>query len=235
MSVVAGHPGAKPALRMSVLLAVLGIVYGDIGTSPLYAFKTSIGLLPKGPLSTFEVLGVLSLIFWSLFLVVTVKYVLLVMRADNGGEGGILALMALAQRVTRGPRARQVLGLIGIGGACLFFGDGCITPAISVLSAVEGLEVSLPQAKEFVIPASIVIIVLLFAVQRFGTSGIGRVFGPIMVVWFATIGVLGGIEIVHHPAILQGMLPSYAILFCVHHGWLAFICLGAVVLSVTGA
>ena len=174
-------------LRAASLLGVLGIVYGDIGTSPLYALKATLALFGGRGVADWEVLGCLSLIFWSLILIVTVKYVALVMRADNRGEGGILALMALAQRVSRGNKARATLGLIGIGGACLFFGDGVITPAISVLSAVEGLEVSLPQAREVVVPLSVVVILALFAVQSRGTGTVGRVFGPIMAVWFAVL------------------------------------------------
>jgi len=156
---------ARPPLRFGVLLGVLGIVYGDIGTSPLYAFKTSLEHFKLGGATNWEVLGILSMIFWSLVLIVTVKYVLLIMRADNRGEGGILALMALAQRVSVNPRTRNTLALVGISGACLFFGDGVITPAISVLSAVEGLEVSAPALREFVLPICAVVIVLLFALQ----------------------------------------------------------------------
>jgi KUP system potassium uptake protein len=182
-----------------------------------------------------EILGVLSLIFWALVLIVTVKYVMVVMRADNRGEGGILALMALAQRAVRNARTRHILQLIGIGGACLFFGDGVITPAISVLSAVEGLEVSAPDLKEFVLPICAVVIIALFAVQWHGTGRVGRIFGPIMAVWFAAIGVLGALQIVHQPSVLAALSPHYAAVFCVRHGWLAFIGLGSVVLAVTGA
>ena len=221
--------------RLSVLLAVLGVVYGDIGTSPLYAFKASMSFIGGHGIVEGEVLGVISLIFWSLILIVTVKYVLLVMRAANHGEGGILALMALAQRVSVGVRVKAALTFIGITGACLFFGDGVITPAISVLSAVEGLEVTAPQLKEAVIPIAVVVIVLLFAVQWFGTGKVGRVFGPVMAVWFAAIGVLGLAQIVKHPRILLALSPDHAVTFCLVHGWLAFLSLGAVVLSVTGA
>ncbi len=228
------HHGRRP-LRVASLLGVLGIVYGDIGTSPLYALKATLALFSGRGVADWEVLGCLSLIVWSLVLIVTVKYVMLVMRADNRGEGGILALMALAQRVARGDRVRAALGLIGIGGACLFFGDGVITPAISVLSAVEGIEVSLPQAREVVIPVSVVVIVALFALQSRGTATVGRVFGPVMVVWFAVIGILGAVQVVAHPYVLQALLPHHAVIFCWEHGWLAFVALGAVVLSVTGA
>ena len=220
---------------MGALIGVLGVVYGDIGTSPLYAFQATLALFGTHAISDGEIIGCLSLIFWALILIVTLKYVLLVMRADNRGEGGILALMALAQRVAATPRLRAAIVLIGIGGACLFFGDGVITPAISVLSAVEGLEVTIPQAHAVVIPASVIIILALFAVQASGTGLVGRVFGPVMVVWFATIGVLGAVQVAQHPLVLQAMLPQHGAIFCMHHGWLAFLALGAVVLSVTGA
>ena len=225
----------KPAPAIGVLLAVLGVVYGDIGTSPLYAFKASLQHFPSSEVTQLEIMGILSLIFWSLALVVTVKYVLLILRADNRGEGGIFALMALAQRVSVGAGVRSALALIGIVGACLFFGDGVITPAISVLSAVEGIEVSAPELKQYVLPISIVVILMLFAVQSRGTGSVGRVFGPVMAVWFLAIGALGLWEIVRHPFVLLALSPSYAAILCMHHGLLAFIVLGSVVLCVTGA
>ena len=227
--------GRRAAPGIGALVAVLGVVYGDIGTSPLYAFKSTIDVLAGHQLQPWEVLGTLSLIFWSLILIVTVKYVLLVMHADNKGEGGILALMALAQRVAGGPRFRAALGLIGICGAGLFFGDGLITPAISVLSALEGLEVTLPHVKQFVLPVSVLVIVVLFLMQSRGTAKVGRVFGPIMAVWFVLIGGLGLIAVAHNPLVLRALLPSHAIVFVYVHGWIAFIALGAVVLAVTGA
>ena len=220
---------------MGVLLAVLGVVYGDIGTSPLYAFKASLHLFNGLPITDAEILGVLSLIFWSLIIIVTVKYVMLVMRADNRGEGGILALMVLAQRVSVGSRMHAVLGVIGITGACLFFGDGVITPAISVLSAVEGLEVAAPNLQGIVLPISAMIIVLLFAMQRVGTSRVGSLFGPVMVVWFAALAALGLWEIAQNPYVLLALSPSYGLWLCIQHKGLAFIVLGAVVLCVTGA
>jgi KUP system potassium uptake protein len=221
--------------RFGALIGVLGVVYGDIGTSPLYAFKTVLDLFQPHAISDGEIIGTLSLIFWTLFLIVTVKYVLLVMRADNRGEGGILALMALAQRVARHPRTRQAVVLIGIVGAGLLFGDGVITPAISVLSAIEGVEVTIPSAKDVVIPASVIIIVLLFAFQSRGTGTVGKIFGPIMVLWFATLGVLGAAAVVKEPVVLQALLPQHGLIFCMNHGSLAFLVLGAVVLAVTGA
>ena len=218
-----------------MLLAVLGVVYGDIGTSPLYAFKASLQVFEDVALTNTEILGILSLIFWSLVLIVTVKYVNLVMRADNRGEGGILALMALAQRVSVGSGIRNALALVGIAGACLFFGDGIITPAISVLSAVEGLEVSAPDLKDVVIPISVAVILVLFAMQYRGTGSVGRIFGPVMAAWFVVIGLLGLIEIVGHPFVLVAISPSYAIALCIQYHGLAFVVLGSVVLCVTGA
>ncbi len=185
----AGAHAGRSALRASALLGVLGVVYGDIGTSPLYALKASLDHFNLGNagVTTPETLGVLSLVFWSLVLIVTVKYVALVMRADNNGEGGILALMALAQRVARSSRARVILGLVGVAGAGLLFGDGVITPAISVLSAVEGLEVVSPAFKDLVLPLSVLVIAGLFAVQSRGTGAVGRMFGPVMALWFLAI------------------------------------------------
>ena len=222
-------------LRAGALLAVLGIVYGDIGTSPLYALKASLTHFTEPGIGRVEIFGVLSLIFWALFLIVTIKYVALVMRADNNGEGGILALMALAQRHTVSPRMRTTLGLIGIGGACLFFGDGAITPAISVLSAVEGLEIVSPTFTRLVLPLSVIIILALFAMQVRGTHSIGRLFGPVMAVWFVSIAAMGLVQIARNPAILQALSPVYAVQVCLAHGWLAFVSLGSVVLAVTGA
>jgi KUP system potassium uptake protein len=223
------------ALRLGTLMAVLGVVYGDIGTSPLYAFKASLDLFDPSTTTRIEIMGVLSLIFWSLIVIVTIKYVLLVMRADNRGEGGILALMALAQRVSVGEKTKSAVALVGIAGACLFFGDGVITPAISVLSAVEGLEVSAPQLKLYVLPICVAVIVGLFAVQKHGTGGVGRIFGPVMVVWFCVIGVLGLLEILKHPFVLLSLSPSYAVELCLQYKGMAFFVLGAVVLCVTGA
>ena len=226
---------ARHPPQWGMLLAVLGVVYGDIGTSPLYAFKSSLILFRGIRVSDVEIMGILSLIFWALILIVTVKYVLLVMRADNRGEGGILALMALAQRVCVSPWMRGMVALVGIAGACLFFGDGVITPAISVLSAVEGLEISSPDLKDFVLPISVVVIVLLFAVQSRGTGSVGRVFGPIMAVWFVVIGALGAAQIAVHPYVLLALSPWYALKLVLIYKGMAFFVLGAVVLCVTGA
>jgi KUP system potassium uptake protein len=222
-------------IRPAIIMGVLGIVYGDIGTSPLYALKASLDHFKSGGVRPDDVLGLLSLIFWSLFLVVTMKYVLLVMRADNRGEGGILALMVLAQRSMKSEFSRKAVALLGISGACLFFGDGIVTPAISVLSAVEGLGTVSTALHRLVIPISVVVIVALFLIQYRGTGSVGRVFGPIMALWFGTLAVMGVMQIVQHPMVLLAISPSYAIQLIYHHEWLAFLTLGSVVLSVTGA
>ncbi len=225
---------AKP-VRLASLLGVLGVVYGDIGTSPLYAFKASLAEFTATGTHALEIMGVLSLMFYALILTVTIKYVLLILRADNNGEGGILALMALAQRGTKGARVRHWLGLVGIAGACLFFGDGIITPAISVLSAVEGLQVVYPQFHAVVVPISVVVICVLFAVQSRGTGQIGKVFGPVMCVWFVMLAGFGLYQIMEYPQVLGALSPHYAIKFVLAHKWMAFVDLGAIVLTVTGA
>jgi KUP system potassium uptake protein len=232
---VAHADESKDKLRIASLIGVLGVVYGDIGTSPLYAFQASIGYFQKSGLKYDDIFGVLSLIFWALIITVTLKYVTFVMRADNHGEGGILALMALAQRVAKSDQTRATLGIVGIVGAGLFFGDGMITPAISVLSAVAGLDVVSPEFDQIVIPVSLAVIIGLFLVQRRGTGSMGRAFGPIMLVWFITIGVMGLIQIVQNPFVLKALIPSYGVFFILRHAVLAFIALGAVVLAVTGA
>ena len=227
---------AAAPVGFAALLGVLGVVYGDIGTSPLYAFRSTVEVISgHHQVAPWEILGVASLIFWTLILIVTVKYVILIMRADHNGEGGILAIMSLAQRVVVNQRTRWILGLVGIVGACLFFGDGIITPAISVLSAIEGVEVSVPAAHDFVIPVAILVIISLFSVQWIGTGKVGTIFGPIMLLWFGTLGVLGVMEILHHPAILMALSPTYALEFIFYHGKLSFLALGSVVLCVTGA
>ncbi|WP_424811801.1 potassium transporter Kup [Roseococcus sp. YIM B11640] len=217
------------------MLGVLGVVYGDIGTSPLYALKAALLHFEDGGIEEWEVLGVLSLIFWSLMLTVTIKYVAFVMQADNKGEGGIMALMALAQRTASTERGKFVIAIFGITGASLFLGDGMITPAISVLSAVEGLKVINPVFEDVVIPLTLGVLLALFLVQYRGTGSMGRVFGPVCALWFATIGVLGLIECVHYPPVLAALSPWPAINFALHYHLAAFIAMGAVVLSVTGA
>ncbi len=221
---------------MALSVAALGVVYGDIGTSPLYALQTVFTGDHAVPVTPENVLGVLSLVFWSLILVVAVKFVMFIMRADNHGEGGIMALMALIQRLLKNEtRFRNVLVLLGLFGASLFFGDGIITPAISVLSAMEGLEVASPSLTPYVIPLSIVILVALFMIQRKGTATVGGMFGPIMIFWFVTIAVLGMREIIRIPHVLVAVNPLLALSFLAEHGVLGFLALGAVVLTVTGA
>ncbi len=229
-----GH-AAKGGMNAAVLLGVLGIVYGDIGTSPLYSMRAALLHFSSDGIERWEILGILSMMLWSLILVVTVKYVMIVMRADNKGEGGVLALMALAQRTCRTERGRTTVAIIGIAGAALFFGDGVITPAISVLSAVEGLKVISPALEEFVVPISLVVLVALFVVQYRGTGDVGKVFGPVTVLWFLAIGTLGLIEVVRHPGVLAALSPHYAVTFAIQYKLAAFIALGSVVLAVTGA
>ncbi|MCJ0765945.1 potassium transporter Kup [Variovorax terrae] len=219
----------------ALTLGAIGVVYGDIGTSVLYAFKE---VFASGhvPLTHGNVLGVLSLFFWTLTIVVSIKYVALIMRADNHGEGGLMALLALAsQSVRNRPRSRRVLLMIGVFGVALFFGDGVITPAISVLSAVEGLEIVTPAAKPYVVLISLVVLVLLFMMQRRGTGDIGKFFGPVMVIWFIAIALMGVGQIIGNPGVLLAIWPGYAVEFAAQHYALAFITLGAVFLCVTGA
>jgi len=234
--VAAHEPVAHPGKLTPLLLAALGVVYGDIGTSPLYAFKECMNPEHGIALTVGNVYGILSLLFWSVLLVVSVKYVMFVMRADNRGEGGVLALAALALRGTEGqPRARWWLAVLGLFGAAMFYGDGMITPAISVLSAVEGLEVVTPAFTRWVIPITLVIIVFLFAIQKHGTAVIGRFFGPAMVLWFGALAVIGVVNIVEHPAVLVAFAPWYAIAFFAEHGFASIAVLGSVFLVLTGA
>jgi KUP system potassium uptake protein len=215
-------------------LAALGVVYGDIGTSPLYALRECFAGTHAIPVSSENVLGVLSLIFWSLVVTVSIKYLLFVMRADNGGEGGILALVALVR--TKADRsARGTLVAIGLFGAALLYGDGMITPAISVLSAVEGLGVATNVFEPFVVPITVVILIGLFVMQHRGTGGIGAVFGPIMIVWFVTIALLGIPKIAANPIVLRAFNPLLGLSFLRQQGMTAFLTLGSVFLSVTGA
>jgi len=219
---------------LPLALAAVGVVYGDIGTSPLYAIKEIFGPFGVAP-SPSNILGGLSLVFWSLVIVVSAKYVLFIMRADNKGEGGIMALMALAQRSVRQlPRLVPIVAILGIFGAALFYGDGVITPAISVLSAVEGLEVAAPSLSHLVVPLTLLIIVVLSALQRHGTARIGAIFGPVCVVWFVSIALLGIRGILQHPAVLKAVSPTYGFGFFLHNRIEAFFALGAVVLAITG-
>jgi KUP system potassium uptake protein len=219
----------------ALTIGAIGVVYGDIGTSVLYAVKEVFGA-GHVPFTPDNVYGVLSIFFWTLTVIVSIKYVVLVLRADNNGEGGLIAMLALAsQAVKDKPKLRQWLLAVGIFGTSLFYGDGVITPAISVLSAVEGLEVVSPRFAEGVIPLTLLILLGLFAVQKRGTSGIGKFFGPITLVWFATIALLGISHILDHPEILKALNPYYALEFMWHQPGTSFIILGAVVLCVTGA
>ena len=225
----------KKSSTAALTLGAIGVVYGDIGTSVLYAFK-EVFVSGHVPITEANILGVLSLFFWTLTVVVSVKYVSLIMRADNGGEGGLMALLALAsQSVKEHPRLRGVLLAVGVFGVALFFGDGIITPAISVLSAVEGLQIVTPASKPYVVPISLVVLVLLFAVQRRGTGDIGKFFGPITVAWFVAIGLAGLVQVLGNPQVLAALLPTHALRFSIEHYHIAFITLGAVFLCVTGA
>lgn len=230
---------ARPAhaVRAGLVLAALGVVFGDIGTSPLYALETvfSIDNGAVRPTPT-DVYGVISLMFWAITLIVSVKYVGIVMRADNDGEGGVMALAALARRLysTRTPRSGLLL-VVGIVGVSLFYGDSLITPAISVLSAVEGLEVAAPGLSRAVLPTAIVIVVLLFAAQRFGTGRVGRLFGPVTVLWFAALAAGGLWRAAANPGVLRALSPTYGLSFVMSHPGIAFIAMGAIVLVITGA
>ena len=216
-------------------LGSLGVVFGDIGTSPLYAFGEIFLGAHDIPATTERVLGALSLVFWTLTVIVSLKYVLIVMRADNEGEGGIMSLASLATAVVRRARSATIIMVFGVLGASLFYGDGVITPAISVLSAVEGLELVAPGLQAFVVPIALVLLVGLFSIQRFGTHRVGAVFGPIMLVWFAVIGVLGLLSVVQSPEVFASLSPTYAVQFMMSDPWTAFLALGSVVLCVTGA
>ena len=227
------HKTRSPAMA----LAALGVVFGDIGTSPLYTMKEvfSVGHHPL-TLNPGNVYGILSLITWALILIVSIKYVAFIMRADNRGEGGIMALLALASRNARQSRVKQRnIMLLGILGACMFYADGMITPAISVLSAVEGLEIAAPHLHQFIVPITLLVLFGLFWVQSKGTAIMGRFFGPVMLMWFGTLGVLGAINIAHDLTIFRALNPFYAVDFFAHQPKIAFVALGAVVLAVTGA
>jgi len=229
----------RSGTRAALAVGALGVVFGDIGTSPLYAVQTVFNPDDPHPVaaSVQNVFGIISLIFWAVTIVVTVTYVLLVMRADNDGEGGIMALIALIRRrqVPGGRRTKLFLAATGVFGASLFFGDSMITPAISVLSAIEGLKVAAPSVEHLVVPITAAILVVLFLIQKLGTATVGRLFGPVMGVWFVVIGALGIHGIAGHPEILKALSPTYALEFLVGHFGIAFFALAAVVLVVTGA
>jgi KUP system potassium uptake protein len=229
-----GNGGAN-GLR-GLVVAAIGVVFGDIGTSPLYTIKEVFGGPHAVPVNPDNVFGILSLVFWALVIVVSIKYVAFIMRANNKGEGGTLALTALALRTQApGSRGSLIVVVLGLFGAALFYGDGVITPAITVLSAVEGLSVVTPAFQPYVLPIALLILVFLFGIQRFGTARVGLAFGPIMCVWFLVLGALGLSQIVENPYVLAALSPTWAIGFMAHHGTLAFLTLGAVVLAITGA
>ncbi len=237
-TVGSGHPSATldphdRAKFLALSLGSVGVVFGDIGTSPLYAFREAVvAAQAGGPVTRDIVLGVLSLIVWSLIVVVTIKYVLILLRADNNGEGGTLSLTALASRAIG--RRTTLVFILGVIGAAMFLGDAMITPAITVLSAVEGLKIAVPASENFVVPLAIVILVALFAVQRRGTAGVATLFGPVMLLWFIAIAVAGLLHIHEDPGVLAALNPQYAITFVAGHGYIGLIALGAVFLVVTG-
>jgi KUP system potassium uptake protein len=237
----ASHPSAARSHDAShgplgaLALGALGVVFGDIGTSPLYALKECVSPDHGVPPTPENVYGVLSLIFWALTMVVTVKYLTFIMRADNHGEGGILALLALVpERLRDGKRGIGALAAVVLFGAALLYGDGIITPAISVLSAIEGVDVATPKLHPYIVPITCVVLLGLFAIQRRGTGGIGVIFGPVMLLWFVAIGALGVVYIARNPRILGALSPTHAIRFCLAHGTYSFVVLGSVVLAITG-
>jgi KUP system potassium uptake protein len=233
-----GSGAAVARTGMSALaLGALGVVFGDIGTSPLYTmqavFASHTGVARS---SATDVYGVISLVFWTITMVVSIKYVSFIMRADNRGEGGIMALTALLDGAKiRNLGLKVALITLGVLGASLFYGDGVITPAISVLSAVEGVKVATPSIGSLVLPITVAVLTMLFAIQRYGTGVVGNLFGPVMAVWFGVIGLIGAVEVAHHPDVLRGLSPSYGVQFLINNGSTAFLALGAVVLAVTGA
>ena len=217
-------------------LAALGVVYGDIGTSPLYAVKEVFSGNHPIPVNEANIYGSLSLFFWALVIIVSIKYVMFIMRADNRGEGGIMALIALALRDAQDkPRQMKLIMIIGVLGAAMFYGDGMVTPAISVLSAVEGLEIATPVLKPFVIPITLIVLFALFSVQRHGTAVVGKAFGPVMLLWFSVLALLGLRNVIAHPAIFQALNPVYGIEFLLSNKAMALMAMGNVVLAVTGA
>jgi KUP system potassium uptake protein len=227
------HEADAPGLS-GLTLAALGVVFGDIGTSPVYTFHECFNPERHLPLAPENVLGVLSLTFWVLVIVVAIKYVALIMRADNRGEGGIFALLALALEAVRGTRLPWWLTMLGLAGAALFYGDSMVTPAISVLSAVEGIGVATPALSEFIVPVTAVILVLLFLLQKRGTETVGRWFGPVMLVWFVVIGLIGLAAIAGAPRVLWALRPYYGVAMAMAHPWATFVVLGAVALAITG-
>jgi KUP system potassium uptake protein len=239
MTAQTGVPAAPSHARSpfgALFVAAIGVVFGDIGTSPLYALKETFAGPHPLPIDPPHVLGVLSLVFWSLMCVVSIKYVIVIMRADNRGEGGSLALLALLNRAAgASPKLLALVGALGVFAASLFYGDSMITPAISVLSAVEGLEVVAPELEAFIVPITMAILVCLFAVQKKGTASVGVIFGPVMLLWFCCLLVMGLHNIHLYPAVLRALSPHYAVAFMIENQLLGFLSLGSVVLVVTGA
>ncbi len=222
--------------QAALALSALGVVYGDIGTSPLYTMKEVFAGIHAIPLTPANILGIVSLILWSLIIVVSIKYVVFIMRADNRGEGGIMALIALALHGAKGnPKRERAIMLAGLLGAGMFYGDGMVTPAISVLSALEGLDVATPALRPFIIPLTLAVLFVLFFNQRRGTASVGALFGPVMMVWFATLGALGLYNIAASPGVLKALNPAYGLVFLFENRGIAIVAMGAVVLSVTGA
>ncbi|TMH57603.1 MAG: potassium transporter Kup, partial [Betaproteobacteria bacterium] len=224
--------GRKPLAPL--IVGAIGVVFGDIGTSPLYTLRECFTGAHGLPLTEENVYGILSVVFWAITIIVTLKYVTLIMRADNNGEGGIMALTALVSRGLTDRSGRRWLIVLGIFGAAMFYGDGMITPAISVLSAVEGLEVMAPALKPFVIPFTLAVLIGLFSIQRNGTASVGVLFGPVVCLWFAVLALLGAMQIARDPAVLAALNPAYAFGFLTGNPLAAFLALGAVVLAVTG-
>src|SRR6202012_4358067 len=240
MSASSGDAAHSHTGLWTLALGSIGVVYGDIGTSPLYAFREAIIAASSGPeraeLVRSAVLGITSLILWALFGIITLKYVVILLRADNNGEGGTLTLMALASRaVGRMSQAASVVALLGIVSAALFYGDAVITPALSVLSAVEGIDVATPAFHEYVVPLTVVILLVLFAAQSFGTAKVGALFGPIIVLWFVAIALPGLVWIARDPGILWALNPYYGVYFLLHPGIIGLVPLGAGFLAVTRA
>ena len=222
--------------QAALALAALGVVYGDIGTSPLYTMKEVFSGNHPIPLTPDNVLGILSLIVWALIVIVSIKYVVFIMRADNRGEGGIMALIALALHDAKGnPKRERWIMLVGLLGAGMFYGDGMVTPAISVLSALEGLDVATPAFKPYVIPMTLLVLFLLFFFQKRGTASVGALFGPVMMLWFSTLAVLGAVSLVSNPVVLKALNPIYGLRFLFENRGLAIVAMGAVVLAITGA
>src|SRR5688572_28359954 len=230
----AAEADTRSDAHRKLILAALGVVFGDIGTSPLYAFRECLNPEHGVAVTQANILGLLSLILWSLILIISIKYVAIVLRADNRGEGGVLALSTLVSSASSNWRLWGPVGAVGIFGAALFFGDGFITPAISVLSAMEGLAVATPRLEHFVVPGAIIILTVLFMVQRRGTGAMGRIFGPVTLVWFATLALLGIRWIITRPDVVFAINPLHTVSFFLDNGWAGFVTLASVFISVTG-